>query len=68
MNELDTYVFDSLTYTEIKHLVHGTCATIELNLLSSLDNFGYIEYDVPCGLNIVEKRIFCQTGLPLLTR
>jgi hypothetical protein len=39
-------------------LIHGTCATNELNLLSSLDTFGYIEYDVTCDLNIVEKRIF----------
>jgi hypothetical protein len=68
MNELDTSVFDSSTCAEIKHLVHGTCATNELTLLSSLDNFGYIEYDVPYDLNIVEKRMFCQTKLPLLTR
>jgi hypothetical protein len=31
-------------------------------------SFGYIKYDVPCDLNIVEKRMFCQTKLPLLTR
>jgi hypothetical protein len=68
MNELDTSVFDSPTCAEIKHLVHGTCATNELNLLSSLDTFCYIEYDVPCDLNIIEKRIFYQTKLPLLTR
>jgi hypothetical protein len=37
-------------------------------LLSSLDTFGYIEYDVPCDLNIVEKRMFCQTKLALLPR
>jgi hypothetical protein len=67
-NEHDTSIFYSPTCAEIKHLVHGTCAMNELNLLSSLDNFGYIEYDVPCGLNIVEKRMFCQTKLPLLTR
>jgi hypothetical protein len=42
MNELDTSVFDSPTCAEIKHLVHGTCATNELDLLSSLDTFGYI--------------------------
>jgi hypothetical protein len=36
-------------------------------LLSSLDTFGYNEYDVPCDINIVEKRMFCQTKLPLLT-
>jgi hypothetical protein len=68
MNEIDTSVFDSPTCAEIKHLVHGTCATNELNLLSSLNTFGYIKYNVPCDLNIVEKRIFCQTKLPLLTR
>jgi hypothetical protein len=68
MNGLDTFVFYSPTCAEIKHLVHGTCAMNELNLLSSLDTFGYIEYDVPCDLNIVDKRIFCQTKLPLLTR
>jgi hypothetical protein len=55
--------FDSPTCAEIKHLVHGTCATNELNLLSSLDTFGYIEYDVTCDLNIIEKRMFCQTKL-----
>jgi hypothetical protein len=37
-------------------------------LLSSLDTFGYIEYDVPCDLHIVEKRMFWQTKLSLLTR
>jgi hypothetical protein len=68
INELDTYVFDSPTCTEIKHLIHFTCDTNELNLLSSLDTFGYIEYDVPCDLNTVEKRMFCQTISPLLTR
>jgi hypothetical protein len=55
MNELDTSIFDSPTYAEIKHLVHGTYAMNELNLLFSLDTFGYIEYDAPCDLNIVEK-------------
>jgi hypothetical protein len=68
MNELDTSVFDSPTCAKIKHLVHSTCGMNEQNLLSSLDAFGYIEYDVPCDLNIVEKRMFCQTKLPLLTR
>jgi hypothetical protein len=68
MNELDTSIFDSPTCAEIKHLVHGTYATNELNLLSSLDTFGYIQYDVPCDLNIVEKIMFYQTKLPLLTR
>jgi hypothetical protein len=68
MNELDTFVFDSSTCAEIKHLVHGTCATNELNLLSSLDTFGYIEYVVSCDLNIVEKIMFCQTKLSLFTR
>jgi hypothetical protein len=68
MNELDSSIFDSPTSAEIKHLIHVTCATNELNLLSSLDTFGYIEYDVPCDLNIVEKRMVCQTKLPLLTR
>jgi hypothetical protein len=67
MNELDASVFDSPTCAEIKHLIHVTCDTNELNLLSSLDTFGYIEYDLPCDLNIVEKRMFCQTKLPLLT-
>jgi hypothetical protein len=68
MNELDTSVFDSPTCAEIKYLVHVTCHTNELNLLSSLDTLGYIKYDVPCDLNIVEKRMFCQTKLSLLTR
>jgi hypothetical protein len=68
MNGLDTSIFDSPTCAKIKHLVHGTCAMNELNLLSSLDTFGCIEYDVICDLNIVEKRIFCQIKLPLLTR
>jgi hypothetical protein len=68
MNEIYTSVFYSPTCAEIKHLVHVTCTMNELNLLSSLDTFGYIEHDVPCDLNIVERRMFCQTKLPLLTR
>jgi hypothetical protein len=68
INELGTSIFYSPTCAEIKHLVHVTCAMNELNLLSSLDTFGCIEYDIPCDLNIVEKRMFCQTKLPLLTR
>jgi hypothetical protein len=67
MNGLDASIFDSPTCAEIKHLIHVTYDTNELNLLSSLDTFGYIEYDLPCDLNIVEKRMFCQTKLPLLT-
>jgi hypothetical protein len=68
MNVLDTSIFNSPTCAETKHLVHVTCDTNELNLLFSLDTFGYIEYDVPCDLNIAEKRMFCQSKLPLLTR
>jgi hypothetical protein len=68
INELDTSIFDSPTCAEIKHLIHVTCDINELNLFSSLDSFGYIEYDVPCDLNTVEKRMFCQTTSPLLTR
>jgi hypothetical protein len=68
INELDTSIFDSPTCAEIKHLIHVTCDMSDLNLLSSLDTFGYIEYDVPCDLDIVEKRIFYQTTSPLLTR
>jgi hypothetical protein len=68
MNKLDTSVFDSPSCAEIKHFVHVTCHMNELNLLYSLDTIGYIEYDVPCDLNIVQKRMFCQTKLPLLTR
>jgi hypothetical protein len=68
MNELDTSFFGSPTCAGIKHLVHGTCAMNELNLLSSLHTFDYVESDVPCDLNIVEKRMFCQTKLSLLTR
>jgi hypothetical protein len=68
MNELDTSIFDSPTCAQIKHLIHVTCDTNKLNLLSSLDTFGYIEYDVPCDLNSVEERMFCQNQSPLLTR
>jgi hypothetical protein len=49
-------------------LIHVTCDTKELNLISSLDTFSYIEYDVSCDLNTVEKRMFCRTTSPLLTR
>jgi hypothetical protein len=42
INELDTSVFDSPTCAEIKHSIHVTCDMNELNLLSSLDTFGYI--------------------------
>jgi hypothetical protein len=68
MNDLDTSVFNSPTCAEIKHLIHVICDTNELNLSSSLDTFGYIEYDVPCDITTVEKRIFCQTNFSLLTR
>jgi hypothetical protein len=33
-----------------------------------IHSFGYIEYDVPWDLSTVEKRMFFQTKLPLLTR
>jgi hypothetical protein len=48
-------------------LIHVTCDMNGLNLLSSIDTFGYIEYVVPYDLNTVEKRMFCQTTSPLLT-
>jgi hypothetical protein len=49
-------------------LIYVTSDTKELNSLSSLYTFGYIEYDVPYDLNTVKKRMFYQTNLPLLTR
>jgi hypothetical protein len=60
-------IFDSLTCAENKLLIH-THATDELDLLSSLNILGYIEFHILCDLSSVEKMMFCQTELPLLKR
>jgi hypothetical protein len=50
-----------------KHLIH-THAIDELNLLSSLNTLGYTEFDIPCDISSLERIMFCQTELSLLTR
>ena len=68
MNKLDVFAYGSPTSAEIKHLILITCETNEQKLLSPLNTLGYVEFDVLCDINTVEKQIFSQTELPLLTR
>jgi hypothetical protein len=62
-----TSIFVSPTCSENKLLIH-IYATDELNLLSSLNTLGHIEFDILCDVCSVERIIFSQTELPLLSR
>jgi hypothetical protein len=56
-NALAIHVLKPHTCAEIKHVIHIASANDELKLLSSLNNLGYIEFDVLYNLNCLKDRL-----------
>lgn len=44
---------------EFKHVIHIASENEELKLLSSLNTWGYIQFDDLCPLNCLEKKTIC---------
>ena len=55
-NKCDTFGLEPYKCAEDK-LFHPTCAQDELNLLSSLNTLGYIEFDILCNLKLSKREI-----------
>ncbi len=49
---------------EFKHVIHIASENEELKLLSSLNTWGYIQFDDLCPLNCLEKKLFARFELP----
>ncbi len=58
VKELVTSISEYLVSTQNKHVFAIADDHDELKLLSSLDTLGYIEFDVLCDLNTLEKKIY----------
>src|SRR5688572_5229580 len=64
VNKCDTFGLESYKCAEDKLFHPITCAQDELNLLSSLNTLGYIEFDVLCNLNCLKEKLQFGSGLP----
>jgi hypothetical protein len=49
---------------EFKHVIRISSENEELKLLSSLNTWGYIQFDDLCPLNCLEKKLFARFELP----
>ena len=58
----------SNTYAKYKYVIHNASDIDELQLLSSLNTLGYIEFDVLCNLSDLEEKLFVYADLPWLSR
>ena len=56
------------TCVQFKHVNHIITDMDELELLSSLNTVGYIEFDVLCNLSDLEEKLFVYADLPWLSR
>ena len=63
-NKCDTFGLEPYKYAEDKLFHPITCAQDELNLLSSLNTLGYIEFDILCNLNCLKEKLKFDSGLP----
>jgi hypothetical protein len=66
-NKLDVVASDPINYAKNRTLNRVTSVHDELKLLSSLNTLGYIEFDVHCNLNNLEKLSF-GADLPWLSK
>jgi hypothetical protein len=68
VNKLDIVAFESIKCAK-NILIHPIGDTQdELNLLSSLNTLGYIEFDVLCDLNNLTEKLFLDSDVQRLTR
>ena len=64
MNGNTICALKSNTYAENKYVIHNASDIDELQLLSSLNTLGYIEFDVLCNLSYLEKKLYAYSDLP----
>jgi len=64
MNDNAICALKSNTYAENKYVIHNASDIDELQLLSSLNTLGYIEFDDLCNLNYLEKKLYAYAELP----
>jgi hypothetical protein len=67
VNNCDTFALGKYKCDD-KIFLPIACAQDELKLLSSLYILGYIEFDVLCNLNCLEKKLFQNSSLPCFDR
>ena len=63
-NKCDTFGLGPNKCAEEKIFHPITCAQDELNLLSSLNTLGYIEFDILCNLNCLKEKLKFDSSLP----
>ena len=64
VNKSDTFGLEPYKYAKEKLFHPIICAQDELNLLSSLNTLGYIEFDILCNLNCPKEKLKFDSGLP----
>jgi hypothetical protein len=67
-NKLDVVTFDPVNCAKIRTFNPITIVYDELKLLSSLNTLGYIEFDVLCNLNNLEKKLSFSADLSWLSK
>ena len=63
-NKCDTFGLEPYKCAEDRLFHPITCAQDELNLLSSLNTLGYIEFDILCNLNYLKEKLKFDSSLP----
>ena len=64
MNNHAICVLEPNTCAESRHDIHIATDKDELQLLSSLNILGYIEFDILCNLSCLEERLIGYVDLP----
>ena len=64
----DVFKLESEISAANKYFIPIDNQNAEIRLLSSLNTLGYIEFDIPCNLNTLKKKLFMNPELPCLAR
>jgi hypothetical protein len=67
VNKSNTFCLDPYTCAEANLFHPITCAQDELKFMSSLNTFGYIEFDILCDLKCLEKKLFAYSEFSYLS-
>jgi hypothetical protein len=67
-NKLDVVSSDPINCAKIRTFNPITSVHNKLKLLSSLNTFGYIEFDILCNLNNLEEKLSFSAYLPWLSK
>ena len=68
MNDHAICVLESNICAENKHVIHNASDVDELELLSSLNTLGYIEFDVLCNVSYLEEKLNAYADFLWLSR